>query len=456
MARSRRSVDEALGAALAAPAVPATGPVAIAWSGGLDSTVLLDAAVRTLGAGRVLALHVHHGLQPAAEDWLNHCRDRAAAIGAGFRALRAIGAPRPGDSIEQWARGERYRLLLAAARDARAACLLTAHHADDQVETVLLALGRGCGLDGLTGIAREDRRDGVRLLRPLLEFDRAELLETARARGLAWVEDPSNADPRFARNAVRARLLPVLREVLPNLARHLPGTLELLREARGSLDAIAGDDLRAARAAIPAGSAPEWQEGDDRLDRRAVAALPDARRAALLRAWASGDGTPPPSRAKLAELLAQLVDGPGPHAEVRHGGRLLRRHRDLLWAVPARSTEPPGPVSLCWRGEPELAAGGWGRFAFATVGCGLDPAWLRGRSLHVEPVPAAARLRLHPGGPARTLKNLRQEAGIPSPLRSHLPGLWVDRMLLFAAPFGQDRGKDWPLASPGIELAWRR
>jgi tRNA(Ile)-lysidine synthase len=418
MARSRKSVDEALGAALAAPdpadpsaAADSDRPWAVAWSGGLDSTVLLHAAVRLAGPSRVLALHVHHGLQPAADDWVGHCAARAARLGVAFRALRAEGAPRRGDSVERWAREARYRLLLDAAREARAAALLTAHHADDQLETLLLALARGSGLDGLTGIAPRDRREGVALLRPLLGLERTALAADARARGLDWVEDPSNADPAA------------------------------LRQARAAIDEIAARDLAAARDA--AGG----------LDRRPLAALSGPRRAAALRAWIAGLGAAPPSRARLAQIGAQLLDGRAARGEVVHAGWRLARYRDALLAGPAH--EPAATArTLRWRGEARIALGRDGELRFEPVATGLAPDWLAAQSLRIGPAGSAERLRPRAGQPRRTLKNLRQEAGVPPWRREAYPAVWAGSRLLLAAPFGLDRSDDWPSASPGIEIAW--
>jgi tRNA(Ile)-lysidine synthase len=448
MARSRKSVDEALGAALAAPdpadpsaAADSDRPWAVAWSGGLDSTVLLHAAVRLAGPSRVLALHVHHGLQPAADDWVGHCAARAARLGVAFRALRAEGAPRRGDSVERWAREARYRLLLDAAREARAAALLTAHHADDQIETLLLALARGSGLDGLTGIAPRDRRAGVALLRPLLGLERAALAADARARGLDWVEDPSNADTAFARSALRLRALPALREALPGLAGHVHDALDALRQARAAIDEIAMRDLEAAR---DAGGA---------LERRGLAALSGPRRATALRAWIAGLGAAPPSRARLAQIEAQLLDGRGARGEVVHAGLRLARYRETLMAGPAH--EPTVAArTLRWRGETRIALGRDGELCFEQIATGLAPDWLAAQSLRIGPAGSAERLRPRAGQPRRTLKNLRQEAGVPPWRREAYPAVWAGSRLLLAAPFGLDRSDDWPSASPGIEIAW--
>jgi tRNA(Ile)-lysidine synthase len=448
MARSRTSVDEALGAALAAPdpadpcaAADPARPWAVAFSGGLDSTVLLHATVRLAGPRRVLALHVHHGLQSAADAWADHCAASAARLGVAFVALRAHGAPRRGDSVECWAREARYRLLLGAAREARAVALLTAHHADDQLETLLLALARGCGLDGLTGIAERDRRDGVTVLRPLLALERDTLLAEASARAVEWVEDPSNADPAYARSALRLRAMPVLRASLPGIVRRTHDALDALRQARAALEEIAACDLEAARG--PAGA----------LKRPVLAALSGPRRAAALRAWIARLGAPPPSRARLAQIEAQLLDGRSARGEVVHAGLRLGRYRDAILAGPAIVP----PVTECrvrWSGEAQIALGRDGVLRFTAVQTGLSPGWLAAQTLRVGAAGSAERLRPRAGQPSRTLKNLRQESGVPPWRREAYPAVWAGSRLLLAAPFGRDRGDDWPTASPGIELEW--
>jgi tRNA(Ile)-lysidine synthase len=454
MASSRNSADRALSEALsrfsaAGGSQPAPDhPLVIAFSGGLDSTVLLHAAVRALGAEVIVAAHVDHGLQPLSASWLEHCAAQSDELKLRFVGLRARGSPARGNSIEQWARGERYRLLLSAAADLGATALLTAHHADDQLETLLLGLARGSGLDGLTGIAESDCRQGVRLLRPLLTVTQAQLAREAQRLGLRWVEDPSNLDPRYARNAVRHRLMPVLRDVLPDLAGQLPATIDLLRQARATLERLADDDLRAV-------SKPS-QAGRLILDRVALAGLPAPRRDAVLRAWVRSLGCLPPSQARLQAMSDQLVDATGAYGDVRHEGWQLMRYRDAVFGLPQSELIGGGiePVAFEWCGESSVPAGGGGVFEFRLVQEGLSPAWLRSTPLRIVQAPSGARLRLAPRSASRTIKNLCQEAGIPAWLRPRFPALWREERLLLAAPFGLDRSLDWPIERPGIAIEW--
>jgi tRNA(Ile)-lysidine synthase len=279
----------------------------IAFSGGLDSTVLLHSAVRAVGAGSIVAAHVDHGLQPLSKAWFEHCAAESAALGVRFVGLRALGCPARGDNIEQWARGERYRLLFQAAADVGAAALMTAHHADDQLETFLMALARGSGLDGLSGIAAEDHRDGVRLIRPLLSMGRSHLLQHAQTQGLQWIEDPSNADESLLRNAVRAQLMPVMRKVLPDMPAHLHDFIGQINEWREQAHQEAQHDLDAARC-----EPRRWQA----LNRGPLEALSLGRQSLALREWLQESGCRMPSRDRLDEMRRQLLAGQGAHAAV--------------------------------------------------------------------------------------------------------------------------------------------
>jgi tRNA(Ile)-lysidine synthase len=436
----------------------APGDRSIAWivafSGGLDSTVLLHAAARAVEVSALVAVHVHHGLQPAADAWPAHCEAQARALGVRFECARLAGAPARGESVEAWAREARYHALVEAARRHGAAGILTAHHADDQVETVLMRVARGTGLDGLAGMDACSTRDGVPLLRPLLALPRAALADYARRHALAWVEDPSNTDTRRTRNALRHRVLPAIDSELPGFRERLLESLEQVREARDALAALAAEDLARARTATG-------------LDRRALVVLAPARRDAALRAWLRELGLRPATQARLREMTRQLVEGEGAHGRVRHEGRLLMRDRDAILAVDAALVDaaPLPAQQLRWDGEPfvELAAWG-GRLCFepvahgavATAAAGVSASWLREQSLVVASNSASSeRLRPAANARSRTLKNLYQERGVPAWRRAGLPRVYAGGRLLFAAGVGMDCSALWPREGGRVTLRWR-
>lgn len=500
MASSRRSakaadpvvaaVANALGAACGAASSLARPPVfVVACSGGLDSTVLLDAAARA-SAGRsvpfgLVAVHVHHGLQPTADDWPAHCARQSAALGVPFECQRLQTRPARGDSVEAWARQQRYAALADAARRLGALAVLTAHHADDQAETLLMRIARGTGVHGLAGIQETGLQAGVRVLRPLLALPRSALRDYAERCGLAWVEDPSNRDTRALRNAIRHRVLPAIDEAAPAFRRNLTRLAARLSEAREAVDALARIDLAAA---VPSGAPgqgaavsgtpgsagePDASGAPVLLDASVLAALPAARRAAAFRLWIGVLGARPPTQARLDEMQRQLLPGTGAYGCVVHEGIELRRYRHWLQAGRLASHSAAGggglsgaaaavPGRLTWQGEPSLALPGFeGRLHFDAVSRGGPPghggvgaAWLQGRALVFGPPNMSARLRPSPGGPSRTLKNLYQARGVPAWERPRLPLVKADGRPLYAAGVGMDCSPGWPTEGPLVRLRW--
>jgi tRNA(Ile)-lysidine synthase len=465
MASSRRSAKNAEPAAGSADADPVVGAIAraataacagtghrrwlIAYSGGLDSTVLLHAAVQALGAPALVAAHVHHGLQPAADIWPAHCEAQANALGVAFECLRLKGRPPRGASLEEWARDERYRALADVARRVGACGVLTAHHADDQVETVLMRLARGTGIDGLVGIEPTTVLSGVAVNRPLLALTRAQLVRYAHRNHLRWVQDPSNADLRRARNAIRHRVLRSIDAVLPRFRERLLEALPHVRAARDAQALLAQQDLQ--RAGTGAG-----------LDRRVLAALTRERCHAALREWLRGQGLRAPTEARLTEMARQLVDARGAHGRVMHEGRALVRDRDTIRVLDPAALAGPrmSPTRLQWRGEPVIELPLWGgRLMFDPVAepsaAGVDAGWLRARPLTLT-AGGASRARLRPGPRAhrRTLKNLYQEQGVPAWMRASLPLVYVEGCLLYAGGIGMDCGDAWPAGGDRVSIRW--
>jgi tRNA(Ile)-lysidine synthase len=213
-------------------------PVVVLLSGGRDSVCLLDLAVRIAGAGAVTALHCDYGLRPESADDAAHCAALCERLGVPFE-LRHPRRPEGAGNLQAWARDARYA---AAAELARGGDVAAGHTATDQVETVLYRLAASPGRRALLGMVA---REGA-LVRPLLEITRAETAAYCEARGLAWREDASNASPAFARNRLRAGLLPALRELHPAAEANVLRTLALLRDEATVLDAAVATALHRA------------------------------------------------------------------------------------------------------------------------------------------------------------------------------------------------------------------
>ena len=434
-----------------APAARASAPVLVAFSGGRDSIALLDAACRlrrsrVAGFARLMAVHVHHGLLPQADRWTIFCEQVCARLDVPLQVVRVRVEP-TGKGIEEAARSARYKALAEVATESKAAAVLTAHHLDDRIETFLMQWIRGAGIDGLTGFvpARAFTAD-VALLRPWLALPRSDVEHYVARRELGYVDDPTNAEPRLLRGALRARVLPALKAVRPGFLRGAARSVELLAEAAEALQELAAADLASCIEDAPAGML--W------LDR--LAALPPGRRAVAVRAWLVSRGAEPPSRARLAQVLAQSLGGRADsRMKVRLGGHEVRRHRGLL-LLRAAQEERHDEVSVFWHGEREVAVPSWsGALRFEpTDGEGFDPEWLAAVPLQLRGRTGGERFKPHALRPSKTLKRLFQDAGIAEFERAVLPLVWREGRLIYVAGLGADvRLTD--TEGERIRLEWR-
>lgn len=444
--------ERALEAILARVVVSGDGALAVACSGGLDSVLLLRLAAdhcRRTQRG-LLAFHVHHGLSPNADAWLAHCEAAAAELGVGFDAAYVELGDRAGEGTEQAARTARYRALAELCRRHRVTLLLTAHHRDDQAETVLLQLLRGAGPRGLSAMADLQAShallaDGLLLGRPLLDCSRVELASAVATLGLRYVTDESNTDRRFRRNALRHDILPVIERHFPGSAAALARASRHWQSTQRLLDELAATDaLRCA-------------EGDAlRID--CLQALSADRIDNLLRYWLAGQGASQlPSAAQLAQLRTQVLSAAADaHPLLAMAGMVLQRHGRLLVASPARTGMPPGhAIAIHWQGEPEIFVPAWrGTLLFeAGGGSGIDVNRLRQAPFRLVPRTGGERLKPDLRRPSRSLKNLYQEAAVPAQLRAWLPLAYLGEQLVFAAGLGIDsRAAD---SEAGVRLGWR-
>ncbi len=297
--------------------MPAPPRVAVATSGGRDSTALLHctlAQARPLGV-EVWALHVHHGLMAEADAWQAQVRRQALRWGAHFATERLSGAPARGDSVEAWARQGRYAALARLAQAAGCGLVLLAQHRRDQAETFLLQALRGAGSAGLSAMPREAGRDGIRWLRPWLDQPREAIEAYVRRHRLRVVDDPSNHDPRFARGRLREVVWPALQTAFPQADTVLAMAARHAQQAQALAEEVAADDARHVLHGEQLRLAP-WQ------------ALTPARRANVLRAWLQqrlGQGAPQ----TLVERLLAEAPGVGP-ARWPAPGATVVRHRGVL------------------------------------------------------------------------------------------------------------------------------
>lgn len=265
-------------------------PLGVAYSGGADSTALLLAASERW-PGQVQAFHIHHGLQAAADEFVRVCESVCQQLGLVLHVIPANARHAPGESPEDAARRARYAALAASAAARGMRGLLLGQHADDQVETLLLALIRGAGLPGLSAMPARFERGGMVFYRPLLQLPSAVLREWLVRQPIEFVDDPTNTDERYTRNRIRARLLPALDQAFPQFRATFARSARHAAQAQAVLVEVAMQDLAAA------GNPPAI---------KVLQALSSARQANLLRHWLLLQQVTP-STAQLDQLLHQVA-----------------------------------------------------------------------------------------------------------------------------------------------------
>ena len=421
-------------------ALPNAGRVAVAVSGGRDSIALLDAAAcvaRDAGADLV-AFHVHHGLSPNAEAWAQFCANTCAERRIAFARRDVIVTRRPRASVEAIARDARYDALAELAREHRVAAVLLAHHADDQAETVLLQLLRGAGPRGLAAMPAVASERGVVWLRPFLDMARATLDAYVKEHALDYVDDESNADSRYRRNALRDSLVPALRAVAPGY----PGTL--VRAARLQAESAALADALAALDARPA------YDGAS-LARSALRDLDAPRARNLLRWFLREQELAAPSASRLAEMLSQLT-GAADDACVAlvHGNAAIGVHRGRVVVHRLLASK----YAHEWSGAHEVPLA-HGTLAFApAVGIGIARRHLAGARVTIRAGLPGERLRIA-GRSRRSVADLLREAGIPAWDRFALPRVYCDESLAAVACAGVDAAFGAAPGEPSFTLDWR-
>mgnify|MGYP000022202231 CR=1 FL=1 len=426
--------------------------MAVAVSGGRDSVALLHATVqaaRPLGVA-VQALHVHHGLMPQADAWQAQVAALCGQLEVPLLAERLSTRPQPGDSIEAWARRERYAALARLAHEAGADLVLLAHHRHDQAETFLLQALRGAGTAGLAAMPARIERHGLTWARPWLDRPREAIEAYVALHGLPVVEDGSNQDPRFARNRLRLQVMPGLNQAFAGAEAALAAAARRSAEADAALAEWADEALRAC------------SEGEALL-REAWWGLSPARRLMVLRHWLAlrlGQGA---SQRLVERLLAEwpqavAASWPAP------GGQVLRHYRGRL-RVDHAPTQPGGvgpaahglasppcwPLRITGAARVPVQAFG-GELVVEPANEGVPLAWLADCELRSRS--GGEQFQLAADRPARSLKKMFQQQAVPAWARQG-PLLWAAGRLLFVPGLGLDaRALHAPEGGPRMRIDW--
>lgn len=411
-------------------------PILVGYSGGLDSTVLLHLLAQDAGARRngLRAVHVHHGLHADADAWTAHCERVCAVLDVPLQVVHVEVVRDSGLGIEGAARAARHRAFADAM--AEDDILALAHHQDDQAETFLLRVLRGSGVEGLAAMRpwREYARGW--LWRPLLDTPRAALHAHAQARQLDWIEDPSNAGSAFERNFLRNRVLPLLAERWPHAAGSLARSAGLAAQASCLLDA---EDARVCAA---------LRQHDGDLAIAGLLALPQERRARVLRRWIADLGLPPLPGSGIDTIETALLSARADAAaRFDWAGARVQRWRNQLHAARIR-TPLATDWSQVWDGRAPLAL---------PTGDSLE---LVGAHRFDAPL----RVHARQGGerivlPGRThshaLKHVLQAQGLPPWQRERLPLLSAaDGTVLAAGEAILSAGLHAWLHTHGAQLRW--
>ena len=394
--------------------------IAVALSGGLDSVVLLDTVCKAQAKNKssaVYAFHIHHGLQKQADDWLIFCEKLAKKyqVHFDFRLLH-LGGEEQGN-VEARARAERYEALADLCTEYDIEDLLLAHHQNDQAETILLQLLRGSGVAGLAGMpySRElnAKDDKITLWRPLLGQSRKELEAYAKEHKLKWIEDPSNQDSKYRRNAIRKTIIPALEKIQPEAITNLARSAGFLGEAQGLLDRLAKHDGKTIL--LKNGI------GHQKLLELAQKDLPAANN--VLRYWVKANGLTMPSQERLAawwrDLQAVKV---GAQLEWAHDQSIIRLWRGILQVEEAKGGEWVFKAISSSSKTPGLPSQ-W-----------IKDAWKNGLIMQKQRS-GSEKIQIKANTPRKTLKNLFQEGDIP-PWERQAPLLYVNGDLIAVAGVG--------------------
>ena len=418
----------------------------LALSGGLDSIVLLHllAEVRVSLPFELHAMHVHHGLSNNADAWAKFCSAQCQQLDVPLQIVHVNVAQNPDyknseQGIEAEARQLRYNAMFAfTVEDKVPDFVVTAHHQDDQAETLLLQLFRGAGVKGLSSMASVDTVR--RLLRPLLNVSRQTLYEYAVQHDIKWCDDESNDNTQYDRNFIRHEVVPVLESRFKSIKTVLARTASHMAEATELLEALAAQDA-------------ENMLSNNSLCLQALSELSIARAKNVLRWWFAQNGLAMPAAEHLNEIIEQLFNSrKDADINIKLQHLYLRKYQQRAYLCVDKTA---APFDMVWEGESELTLPSGGKLLFKpVVGTGL--ALKQGvTKLRITNRNGGERFKPDALRPTRTLKYLLQALNMPPWQRMYIPLIYWEDKLACVPGVGIAYGLQAQADEPGLEIIWQ-
>jgi tRNA(Ile)-lysidine synthase len=391
--------------------LPPVNGFCLAYSGGLDSTALLDVLCQSEVRDKLRAIHINHSLQEEADNWAEHCRQRCQHYDIPLQIIRVDARAATGESPEAAARQARYQAFKEKLENNE--CLLTAQHQNDQAETVLLQLLRGSGPAGLAAMPELTPFACGWLARPWLACSRNDIQRHAKSHQLSWIEDSSNSELNYDRNYLRAAVMPVLLQRWPGAIKTLARSAGLQAQSSAMLDQLGAEDIQYA----------QCTQNPAALSVERLLSLDTGRLSNVLRYWIGQHGLTTPSSGQLEQIIAAVNARPDSAPVVSWQGGSIGRYQNSLYAFP--DVNPPRQKKWSWNPEQVLV--------IDELGLELNAADLKKSGLALDRAKQPLTIALRCGGeriqlPGRThrhqLKKLLQERAVPPWLRECMPLLF--------------------------------
>ncbi|PCI20209.1 MAG: tRNA lysidine(34) synthetase TilS [Piscirickettsiaceae bacterium] len=422
--------------------VPDCKNIIIAYSGGVDSHVLMHVCSQIQNEHSSInfqAVYIDHGLQLESDDWRQHCETVSNELSIPFAFVRVNALDVVGEGPEQAARNARYSALKNLVNEATV--LLTAQHEDDQAETLILQLLRGCGVHGLAAMPKIDDFSNGHIARPFLDISRQAIQDYAAAYQLHWVEDPSNSDLNINRNYLRKEVIPILKKRWPAFSRTTARTARYCGEAAELLDSQLAKYIDTKEPSI--------------LALMAVIPLKTPHQRAIIRHWLRLNGVKMPSSKIIDELKKNVIDAvAGKSPIIRWDNNEIRRFNNSLYLLDKLSSMPID-YAVEWLGDECELPSVLGKLLLSvspSKGFSID-VW-RSSKITVSFRRGGEKISLAGRGGSKTLKNLFNENKIRPWARDRVPLIFINNKLAAVADLWCDESFLAKENEPACQIKW--